>query len=1066
MDGNPVTFSDWYQPYPTHIQPFASDFFGLKINFVSPSLLQPTNDGSSECTALAFSTPLMSTNWIKIPCKFPFRRTGYICEIPMQSKQNVSQDLPKKGFTSVFSARNITVITPGLIHCPQGWTFFNYSCYKMFTSKGNINQPLTCSDARKICINNKGVIANVNNNIFDNILKLMRSWKHNALYGAIWVDGCEIIDRNYTVPEFLPTKFLLYKTKDHKSIPLHSLCEMKSFQASHACQRGQFVCDDGTCILDHHLCDGISDCITGEDEKNCRTTVLTFVCQDGSSVLMSKYCDFIDDCPDKSDEKNCTFPLCEPHFIKCNTGKCVKRLSECDENLRSKSSFNYQSKCMSFSCYNGQCLPDKYYQNGRPDCKGSAQEDEPFEGGWERGVWTNPSGEHKNYSSYCDSPDGTHTRCYHTHTYCYQRSDSCVYDHDKNGYITGCPDGSHLTNCEDFQCPDMFKCPKSYCIPHRKVCDGVQDCIGGFDEKGCDFVSCPGLFKCREGFCIDQSEVCDGVNHCPESHDDEVLCSNLTCPKDCECLGRSVRCVGSNLTNIPVIRNDVRVIDLTNNDIQVTRDTVLAFPYLGGFSLNSNRIYIIPFGAFKYLVNLLWLDLCHNSISVLETGMFEGLKSLQRLFLFGNPLKSIAFDSFWGLETLQLLNLTDLEIKNIDNGAFGKIPQLTKLYLQNNSIDIISKDTFKNVEKLDMLDLRGNPISYMHPDAFQAISIKVLHTDDHKFCCFAKNTDTCTPKQDAYSSCEDLMDNSFLQVAIWTLGFAAVLGNLFVIIWRTVKERKVCFSLLVINLGVSDLLMGIYLLIIAVADTVYRGKYALHVNEWLESGYCKMAVFLSTLSSEMSVFMLVVITSERLHAIIKPFSQNRLSYKQAVVVCFFGWSVFTAASILPVLQLSYFGENFIKIGVCLLFNGKTKGWEYVTFLVLVFNLSAFLFILTAYIVIYCSLEKTRIASNRQVSDSDVTLARRFALIVATDCMCWFPLIFVAFLSLGGVQIDPQVSKWMTVFILPLNSAVNPFLYTLSMIGQTKKKNKMKKMKYSTDNGNPEVKTRRKINSKD
>lgn len=35
------------------------------------------------------------------------------------------------------------------------------------------------------------------------------------------------------------------------------------------CSRNEFMCDSGLCISKPHLCDGISDCPNGDDEKYC-----------------------------------------------------------------------------------------------------------------------------------------------------------------------------------------------------------------------------------------------------------------------------------------------------------------------------------------------------------------------------------------------------------------------------------------------------------------------------------------------------------------------------------------------------------------------------------------------------------------------------------------------------------------------------------------------------------------------------------------------------------------------------------------------------------------------------
>ena len=44
-----------------------------------------------------------------------------------------------------------------------------------------------------------------------------------------------------------------------------------------------------------------------------------------------------------------------------------------------------------------------------------------------------------------------------------------------------------------------------------------------------------------------------------------------------------------------------------------------------------------------------------------------------------------------------------------------------------------------------------------------------------------------------------------------------------------------------------------------------------------------------------------------------------------------------------------------------------------------------------------------------------------------------PIIFIGFAALAGAQVSPQVAAWVAVFVLPLNSAINPLLYTVSAI---------------------------------
>ena len=85
--------------------------------------------------------------------------------------------------------------------------------------------------------------------------------------------------------------------------------------------------------------------------------------------------------------------------------------------------------------------------------------------------------------------------------------------------------------------------------------------------------------------------------------------------------------------------------------------------------------------------------------------------------------------------------------------------------------------------------------------------------------------------------------------------------------------------------------------------------------------------------------------------------------------------------------------------------------------------------LTSYLKIcYFQLQ---VRSTRMTQNS--TLAKRMMFIILTDFACWFPVIILSILALTGNLYDPtnQVYAWIAVFVLPINSSINPLLYTFS-----------------------------------
>ena len=62
--------------------------------------------------------------------------------------------------------------------------------------------------------------------------------------------------------------------------------------------------------------------------------------------------------------------------------------------------------------------------------------------------------------------------------------------------------------------------------------------------------------------------------------------------------------------------------------------------------------------------------------------------------------------------------------------------------------------------------------------------------------------------------------------------------------WRLrngTNERSKVQSCLILNLALSEFLMGVYMVIIGSADLQYRNVYILHAEEWGESFLCKAA---------------------------------------------------------------------------------------------------------------------------------------------------------------------------------------------------------------------------------
>ncbi|XP_033753251.1 relaxin receptor 1-like [Pecten maximus] len=69
----------------------------------------------------------------------------------------------------------------------------------------------------------------------------------------------------------------------------------------------------------------------------------------------------------------------------------------------------------------------------------------------------------------------------------------------------------------------------------------------------------------------------------------------------------------------------------------------------------------------------------------------------------------------------------------------------------------------------------------------------------------------------------------------------------------------------------------------------------------------------------------------------------------------------------------------------------------------------------------------------------MSVAITLFFVVMTDFCCWCPIGIMGVVSRYGVKIPDDVYAWVMVFVLPINAAINPFLYTASAVWRKRRK---------------------------
>ncbi|XP_072035566.1 relaxin receptor 2-like [Amphiura filiformis] len=105
------------------------------------------------------------------------------------------------------------------------------------------------------------------------------------------------------------------------------------------------------------------------------------------------------------------------------------------------------------------------------------------------------------------------------------------------------------------------------------------------------------------------------------------------------------------------------------------------------------------------------------------------------------------------------------------------------------------------------------------------------------------------------------------------------------------------------------------------------------------------------------------------------------------------------------------------------------------------NMTCFIVVAALYIKIFMSARATSKKAGRDTNlMHEIRMGMKMSVLVLTDFLCWVPLLMVCILVQSKVVIvDPSLYAWTVAFILPINSAINPFLYTLASIIEEKAK---------------------------
>ena len=486
-------------------------------------------------------------------------------------------------------------------------------------------------------------------------------------------------------------------------------------------------------------------------------------------------------------------------------------------------------------------------------------------------------------------------------------------------------------------------------------------------------------------------------------------------------------------------------------------------------SLSYNMLEEIDKSVLAGLDNLAELYLSYNSMIDLHPALFTQTQVIEVLYVDHNPLSDLHIDVFKNLTHLKFLSLVGTNLSYLPTLLFRNLHSLKFLNISGNHLSTISPQVLQPLTQIVALDLTLNPLNRIKKDSFERLSKGVvIYVDEYATCCFIE-TANCSFKagHSSFITCDRLLPYFILQIVVWIVSIGTIIGNIYVLFtrYKQKNDRAYVQMLLITNLSLSDLLMGVYLLILLSVDLYYKDFFPSYSEFWRQSTLCRVSGALSLLSSEASVFFITLISIDRYMCLSSTTRLSKNKAKVAVALLWFAALLITIVSVffsmffptfydtseicvgLPISRV--YSHNIVSKNVSFyeftaeqdldvmhvveaVITGSQPSYYFSIAIFTGLNLICFVIVAFCYVSIFIIANRASRAAGVTNREREIRRAFKMAAIVFTDFCVWMTVIVLSILVQSKhVTVKPEAYVWIATFALPINSCLNPFLYTLS-----------------------------------